>query len=279
MVCFYLKNATNTLTSLGCLTCRKRKVRCKGGSPCQNCEKINVSCQSSFDKNIKISFAGAPTVREPEKTQSPVLGVEVKEAMTNQQQIEHSESTLVLPTFVTTADLFPTSQIALDPFDQFGLLFDSPPDLDALSLQGTWDFDFSLEPFASCSPNVSDASQAAVLEESVRMPSTQYRFVNSTADETFDGNSGLSISSISKNGLGTKAVRKRGQDEMANSQKKRQKATTIPRPSAEDVLRDAAAYNEDYLYFAHYDSSIRESFSLKENARWSYHTFVLDFIQ
>ena len=39
------------------------------------------------------------------------------------------------------------------------------------------------------------------------------------------------------------------------------------------------AQDEDYFYFAHYDNSIRESFSIKENARWNYHTFILDFIQ
>ncbi|KAK0651969.1 hypothetical protein B0T16DRAFT_387313 [Cercophora newfieldiana] len=38
----------------GCLTCRKRKVRCHGGNPCQNCSRMNITCHSSFDTNLRI---------------------------------------------------------------------------------------------------------------------------------------------------------------------------------------------------------------------------------
>ncbi|KAK4669715.1 uncharacterized protein QC763_205450 [Podospora pseudopauciseta] len=39
----------------GCLTCRKRKVRCLGGSPsCQNCSRMNITCHSSFETNLRI---------------------------------------------------------------------------------------------------------------------------------------------------------------------------------------------------------------------------------
>lgn len=38
----------------GCLTCRKRKVRCHGGTPCQNCSRMNITCHSSFDTNLRI---------------------------------------------------------------------------------------------------------------------------------------------------------------------------------------------------------------------------------
>ncbi|KAM7194759.1 hypothetical protein V8F20_007779, partial [Naviculisporaceae sp. PSN 640] len=38
----------------GCLTCRKRKVRCRGGDPCQNCARMNITCHSSFDTNLRI---------------------------------------------------------------------------------------------------------------------------------------------------------------------------------------------------------------------------------
>jgi len=73
---------------------------------------------------------------------------------------------------------------------------------------------------------------------------------------------------------------RRGHDKMANSQKKGQKTLSVPYPSTEDTLRDISrAQDEDYFYFAHYDNSIHESFSIKENARLNYHTFVLESIQ
>ncbi|KAK1760731.1 hypothetical protein QBC47DRAFT_368043 [Echria macrotheca] len=40
--------------SPGCLTCRKRKVRCHGGNPCQNCSRMNITCHSSFETNLRI---------------------------------------------------------------------------------------------------------------------------------------------------------------------------------------------------------------------------------
>jgi len=80
-------------------------------------------------------------------------------------------TTSTLPNFETTMDFFQSSQFTLD---QFGLFFDSPPDLDSLYLQDTWDFDLSFEPFASCSPNISDVSQVMIPEETMRptIPST-----------------------------------------------------------------------------------------------------------
>ncbi|KAK4229870.1 hypothetical protein QBC38DRAFT_79494 [Podospora fimiseda] len=48
---------TETLkrTFHGCLTCRKRKVRCLGGgNPCQNCTRMNITCHSSFETNLRI---------------------------------------------------------------------------------------------------------------------------------------------------------------------------------------------------------------------------------
>ncbi|KAL7940844.1 hypothetical protein V8C42DRAFT_356005 [Trichoderma barbatum] len=42
------------------MTCRKRKVRCKGGNPCQNCARRRAACISSFENNMRISL-GAPS--------------------------------------------------------------------------------------------------------------------------------------------------------------------------------------------------------------------------
>jgi Fungal Zn(2)-Cys(6) binuclear cluster domain len=38
--------------NIGCLTCRRRKVKCDGLSPCKACSRLGLKCQSAFDKNI-----------------------------------------------------------------------------------------------------------------------------------------------------------------------------------------------------------------------------------
>ncbi len=41
----------------GCLTCRRRKVRCLGGTPCLNCSRMNVTCESSFHTNFRVRIS------------------------------------------------------------------------------------------------------------------------------------------------------------------------------------------------------------------------------
>ncbi|KAK3399010.1 hypothetical protein B0T20DRAFT_452585 [Sordaria brevicollis] len=54
----------------GCLTCRKRKVRCKGGDPCQNCTRMNITCHSSFDTNLRIRVSTPTGAKDVETTPS-----------------------------------------------------------------------------------------------------------------------------------------------------------------------------------------------------------------
>lgn len=55
---------------IGCLTCRKRKVRCRGGGdPCQNCSRMNLDCHGSFDENLRISFGGSSGQSKKERNQ------------------------------------------------------------------------------------------------------------------------------------------------------------------------------------------------------------------
>ncbi len=47
-------------TFFGCLTCRKRKVKCDAQqplshSPCKNCSRLDISCIPSFHSNFKNS--------------------------------------------------------------------------------------------------------------------------------------------------------------------------------------------------------------------------------
>src|SRR5688500_2135355 len=68
----------------GCLTCRKRKVRCHGGNPCQNCSRMNITCHSSFDTNLRIRVS-TPNGQKVVDTK-PVSKREPAEAPKPQQQ-------------------------------------------------------------------------------------------------------------------------------------------------------------------------------------------------
>ncbi|KAK0626676.1 hypothetical protein B0T14DRAFT_492960 [Immersiella caudata] len=75
----------------GCLTCRKRKVRCHGGNPCQNCSRMNITCHSSFDTNLRIRVS-TPNGQKVVDTK-PVSKREPVEAPKRQQQGPASQHT------------------------------------------------------------------------------------------------------------------------------------------------------------------------------------------
>ncbi|KAK3308659.1 uncharacterized protein B0T15DRAFT_524931 [Chaetomium strumarium] len=54
----------------GCLTCRRRKVRCLGGNPCLNCSRMSVTCHSSFDTNLRIRIS-TPTGQKDLEAKPP----------------------------------------------------------------------------------------------------------------------------------------------------------------------------------------------------------------
>lgn len=37
----------------GCLTCRRRKVKCTGSIPCRSCTRLNLTCENSFDHSFR----------------------------------------------------------------------------------------------------------------------------------------------------------------------------------------------------------------------------------
>lgn len=44
---------TNCHYILGCLTCRKKKIKCPGGYPCAHCQSRKMECVSGFEKNFR----------------------------------------------------------------------------------------------------------------------------------------------------------------------------------------------------------------------------------
>ncbi|KAK4203680.1 hypothetical protein QBC40DRAFT_16838 [Triangularia verruculosa] len=59
----------------GCLTCRKRKVRCLGGNPCQNCSRMNITCHSSFDTNLRIRVSTPTGQKLVDNKPQPIRGL------------------------------------------------------------------------------------------------------------------------------------------------------------------------------------------------------------
>ncbi|KAK3686002.1 hypothetical protein B0T22DRAFT_482918 [Podospora appendiculata] len=151
----------------GCLTCRKRKVRCRGGDPCHNCSRMNITCHSSFDTNLRIRVS-TPTGQKDVETKS--------KASREQRQHQHQHK----PPSPTNAAQ-PTTQLSFDggdsggkpfaatfqnnfipysapqPPSSFGSVSPSIPqlsplssggttfsDLDAAQFTGLWSFDFPI---------------------------------------------------------------------------------------------------------------------------------------
>ncbi|KAK4177187.1 hypothetical protein QBC36DRAFT_185673 [Triangularia setosa] len=59
----------------GCLTCRKRKVRCLGGNPCQNCSRMNITCHSSFETNLRIRVSTPTGQKIVDNKPTPIRGL------------------------------------------------------------------------------------------------------------------------------------------------------------------------------------------------------------
>ena len=51
-----ITNSKRTRTFTGCLTCRRRKVKCPGPAlPCRACSRLQLECRSPFSKNLRSS--------------------------------------------------------------------------------------------------------------------------------------------------------------------------------------------------------------------------------
>ncbi|KAK3328455.1 hypothetical protein B0T19DRAFT_191818 [Cercophora scortea] len=153
------------LGNQGCLTCRKRKVRCRGGDPCQNCSRMNITCHSSFDTNLRIRVS-TPTGQKDVETKSKAS----REQRQHQQKPQspannaqpaahlsfdsgHSGSKPIAATFQHNFIPYsapqppssfgpePPSIPQLSPLSSGGTTFS---DLDPAQFAGLWNFDFPL---------------------------------------------------------------------------------------------------------------------------------------
>lgn len=89
------------------MTCRKRKVRCKGGDPCQNCARMNITCHSSFDTNLRIRVSTPTGAKDVETTSSssrssrPTPSNQQESQYQHQYQHQHQQQQQPMAAFMT----------------------------------------------------------------------------------------------------------------------------------------------------------------------------------
>ncbi|KAK3359267.1 hypothetical protein B0T25DRAFT_514833 [Lasiosphaeria hispida] len=281
----------------GCLTCRKRKVRCHGGSPCQNCSRMNITCHSSFDTNLRIRVStptGQKTVdtkpvpkREPEPPRQQ--RVDPKPSYLPQFDPRHDAFAASFePQFTSFSFAHPPSAYALEPPHQL-----SPPsssstgatDLDPLQFAGLWaPFDFALDPelgrdFSSrVDVGASAAPVNLVPPFDAFLPGTPFSQHNYPISDS-EG----STSSNGKIREGPKEWiprrRKRTRKEAPKEAPRNNKSAAASTTSSAGAGAGAVQHQRDEVeLFSHFRNCTQDDFT-EQDAKWSFNRFVPDFVQ
>ncbi|KAM0483174.1 hypothetical protein ACHAPX_002622 [Trichoderma viride] len=256
------------------MTCRKRKVRCKGGNPCQNCVKLKATCVSSFDSNLRMSLGDPRSSQKrdlhvpstPRQEPSPNVKADASgEASDSQQQhnppgLGHSLPSATLnymdldskwPAGSNSHSENPLPQPILHSIN-YGLGFDSgqPSDGDLVGFGGFHiseisDFDFSFDPIFNRDIEFPSWSDAALTVDIMDPPAI--------TKESESANDSTSY------------------------RNKRHRRSSSPIDAAETPPPNA---NQEAAYLAHFERWItRSGYSLKEDGKGNYLRYVLDYIQ
>ncbi|KAK3325639.1 hypothetical protein B0H66DRAFT_133253 [Apodospora peruviana] len=267
----------------GCLTCRKRKVRCRGGDPCQNCSRMNITCHSSFDTNLRIRVS-TPTgqkdvgtklkpTRGPEPRPGPMSAISPSFVDFD----DHSKpfATDFQNQFTTFPATSPLSAFASEPqsVPQLSALSSGcavVSDLDPLHFAGTWGFDFSLEPGMEHGFHTpTDVSMGAPMA----MPPVNY---DSFRPPTPGSRQTYPISD-SEGSVASSRGSQDGTREWVPRRRKRPKKS-IPKPS-QHPTGETATNAMGNAGGSHTHSGSQDDAAAKEDNRWTFEKFVLAFVQ
>ncbi|KAK1835826.1 hypothetical protein QBC39DRAFT_339715 [Podospora conica] len=274
----------------GCLTCRKRKVRCLGGSPCQNCSRMNITCHSSFDTNLRIRVStpnGQKTVdakatpkREPRTPSSqPKPNTSSLSSINHQfvgQYDGHNKP--FVPAFQPHFSSFSFAQQPATYTSEPPALQITPPssvpatvaNIDSLQFNGIWSgFDFpALDPELG-----RDFQPRLGIQHPTTLPSLFDNFLPGTPVS----HTGYSISDSEGSTSSNNCQQTEGPKEWIPRRRKR---TGKGAPSVDIRNRGspatAAQPNEAEL-LNHFRS--QNNLADEQEARWSFNSFVADFIQ
>ncbi|KAK3378176.1 hypothetical protein B0H63DRAFT_238987 [Podospora didyma] len=273
----------------GCLTCRKRKVRCHGGNPCQNCSRMNITCHSSFDTNlrIRVSTPNGQRVVSSKPDAKPNRGP----APVPQPPTSLAPSAL-MTTFDSRAESFGVSfhnQFAgyslPSHHHQPAFVSEAPsihqlspstcgsgiPELDSLQFtNGMWGFDFPMHTTAGLEHDFHNRidmnTHAGVLPPvsfDALMPGTP---VSQQSNPISDSDEG-SVSSRGRNRDGTKEWIPRRRKRPKKSISKEETTTAAQRwPSGAESFNPAVSYTQ-------------EDFTTEHDEKWTLNRFVFDYGQ
>lgn len=259
------------------MTCRKRKVRCRGGNPCQNCVRLKATCVSSFDSNLRMSLGDPrnsqkrdlPSTPHQEPSPPNVKADAPGEPNNSRQQYSLPKLGHSLPSatlnytgldskWQTRSNSHPENPLPQPILHSinYGLDFDGsqPSDggligLNAFHISDLPDFDFSFD---------------SIFNMDIEFPSWPDAALAMDVLDQSSINKGSETLTQSANGS-------------TSYRNKRSRKGSAPTDAAETPLPDM---NQDAAYLAHFERWItRCGYSLKEDGKGNYLRFVLDYIQ
>ena len=269
----------------GCLTCRKRKVRCHGGNPCQNCSRMNITCHSSFDTNLRIRVS-TPTGQKV---------VDTKPAAKREQDASKLQGSNPNASFLGSyggrADSFPTNfqhQFNSFSFAQPATTYASEapaihiappsslnttlPGLDPGQFNGLWGpFDFSsIDPDLGRDfmPRVDVGAPAPIT-----LPPVFESYLTSGA-----GSYGYAISD-SEGSTSSHGQNREAPKEWIPRRRKRAHKETPPRESAGTKPASAMGRVDEAVLYSHLRNCEQDDFVNEQDARWSFQRFVSEYVQ
>ena len=255
----------------GCLTCRKRKVRCRGGDPCQNCSRMNITCHSSFDTNLRIRVSTSTGQKDVGARPKPARATNPKPqpvmAVSPSLIDFDSRTKPMAPNFQSHFNTFhlasPSPIFASEPqnIPQFGHV----SDVDALHFSGGWGFDFSYPPSVEHGFQIpTDVSMGAPMGIPA-IAYSQFRPPTPASQQTYsisDSEGSISSRSQSQSVDGTK--------EWVPRRRKRPKkaAATLTQPG------NTAGSSPD-------NTSVRsqDNASTTQDSQWTLESWALDFVK
>jgi hypothetical protein len=244
---------------------------------------MKVQCLDSFKDNFKIYSPSEPNRRQTQ--QGYGQGTDISPAVTARPDDlfeaaeAHHESHQELQASNTAYDSSPP---VFGGYEQYGNGLD---DFDTLTFPGSWDFDFSFEPFVDCSVTSDAPTPSTTGNEALPRTEPQafnFEFVNSTGCDMSPATDESLKASHRMNSAIPVSVKRRNLNENPPGKTKRLKAAKPDQWISDhptDINLTTCDKDTDRFFINHYDACIRSGMSLKDGTDWNYHAFIRDYIK
>jgi hypothetical protein len=242
---------------------------------------MKIQCLDSFKDNFKLYSPSEPNRQQiqqdcsQDRAVSP--GVTAPPEVLVEAPAVHNESHQALQSSSTTYDSYPP---VFPEYDQYVDGLD-----DCLTFPGSWDFDFSFEPFVDYSVPNNATTPTTTANEVLHRTEPQtfsFEFVNSTGWDMSTAINENAKASHRMNSAIPISTKRKNVNENTSSKTKR---VNVAKPdqwtpdNPTDITLTTSNKDTDQFFIKHYDACIRSGISLKDGADWNYHAFVRDFIK